>query len=106
MAKHVLRTNDGKKVVIDVEKDSCIFEDRRHNATRGVDLHAHKAKSGKNYFYLYRWSQWENEPTTVDLCTKEEAEAFLIERSTCGFVCDYEIETAAEYGIDILEETA
>jgi len=100
-----LKTPDAKKIVIDVAKDDCIYEDRRHNATRGTDLHAHKAQSGKTYFYFYCWSQWENEDTTVDLCTKDAAEKFLIERSTGGLISDDEIENATKHGIDLMEET-
>ena len=102
----VLQTDDGKKVVIDVLKDPCIYNDRRHDETRGNDLHAHKAKSGKTYFYFYRWSQWENEPIETELCTKQAAEEYLVQRSGCGWVSDDEIETAKEYGIDLMEETA
>ena len=101
----VLKTADNKKIVIDVNKDDCIYEDRRHNATRGVDLQAHKAKSGEIYFYLYRWSQWENEGAETDLCTKDEAEDFLVTRSANGLISEHEIEVAAQYGIDLLEET-
>ena len=101
-----LRTGDGKKIVIDVNKDTCIYEDRRQNATRGTDLHAHIAKSGNTYFYFYIWSQWENEDTEVELCTKSAAEDFLINRSTCGSVTDDEIEKAKDAGIDLMEETA
>jgi len=100
----VLKSDDGKKIVIDVNKDPCIYEDSRYNATRGLDLHAHKAESGKIFFYFYRWSQWENENTDVELCTKEYAEEFLINRS--GNITEDEIKVAKEYGIDLLEETA
>lgn len=100
----VLLTDDGKKVVIDVNSDPCIYEASRGNATRGIDLHVHKAQSGKVFFYFYRWSQWENEDTDVDLCTKEYAEEFLINHS--GNITEHEIETAKEYGIDLMEETA
>jgi hypothetical protein len=101
----VLKTTDNKKIVIDVDKDDCIYEDRRYNATRGVDLYAHKAKSEKVYLYMYRWSQWENEDVETELCTENEAADFLISRSANGLISEHEVELAAQYGIDLLEET-
>lgn len=102
----VLKTPEGKKIVIDVNNDDCIYTDPTNNNTRGTDLHAHEAKSGKTFFYFYRWSQWENESTRTELCDIRDAEAFLIQRSGEGLVTENEIETAKQYGIDLLEETA
>lgn len=101
-----IRTQDGKKVVIDIDNDPCMYEASGQNATRGTDLHAHKAKSGKVFFYFYRWSMWQSENADIDLCSKEEAEEFLIRRSTAGQIGEFEEENAKEYGIDLGEETA
>lgn len=78
-----LRTEDGKRVIVDIFKDECIY-DAPHNPpntgstyTRGTDLHAHVAKSGTTYYYLYHWSMWQGEDSErFELLTTGEAQDF------------------------------
>jgi len=115
MAKHVLRTQDGKKVVIEAAKDAKVYNapvnppNTGTRYTTGTDLLAHKARSGNMYFYFYRWSMWEGAEESFELIDKAEAEEFLTEMAGLGehaALTGREIETAKEYGIDIMEETA
>lgn len=115
MAKKVLRTQDGKKVVIDVSKDSKLYESPVNppntgtRYTTGTDLLAHKARSGNVYFYFYRWSMWQGDEDSFELIDKDTAEEFLIKRaglSGWAGLTEREIERAAEFGIDLMEETA
>ena len=115
MAKHVLRTQDGKKVVIDVSKDTKLYESPVNppntgtRYTRGTDLLAHKARSGNVYFYFYHWSMWQGEEDEFELVDRNTAEEFLVERaglSGWAGLDEHEIERAKEFGLDIMEETA
>ena len=115
MAKHVLRTQDGKKAVIDATKDAALYRapvnppNTGTRYTSGTDLLAHTARSGTVYFYLYRWSMWQGSEDSFELIDKETAEAFLTKKAgLAGWATldEREIETAKEYGFDILEETA
>lgn len=115
MAKHVLRTQDDKKVVIDVQKDVRLYNapvNPNNTGTRyttGTDLLVHKARSGKEYLYFYYWSMWQGDEDHFEVCSKETAEAFLVRKAgAAGWASldEHEIEIAKEYGIDVLEETA
>lgn len=116
MTKHVLRTQDDKKVVIDVQKDVTLYRSPVNppntgtRYTAGTDLLAHTARSGTVYFYFYRWSMWEGDENSFELIEdRNEVEAFLTHKAgLSGWVGldEHEIETAKEYGIDLLEETA
>lgn len=110
MAKYVLRTEDNKKAVIDVEEDTRLYSAPiMAGHTRGTDIYAHKAQSGAVYFYTHSWSRWQGEPDVFELISREEAEAMLIRLvGICGdaSITDEEIEQAKEFGFDLLEETA
>ena len=113
--KHVLRTQDDKKVVIDVEKDVKLYRSPVNppntgtRYTSGTDLLAHTARSGNVYFYFYNWSMWEGHEDSFELCSKDSAEKFLTRKaglSGWAGLDEHEIETAKKYGFDLLEETA
>jgi hypothetical protein len=76
----LLMTPDGKKVLVDDNQDECIYEDPTGTAYT-TDLHAHKARSGKVYFYSHSWSMWQGIGESYHLLTEGEAKAFLLERS-------------------------
>ena len=115
MAKHVLRTQDGKKVVIDVSKDVKLYSapvnppNTGTQYTAGTDLLAHKARSGHLYFYFYSWSMWQGSEDEFKLCSRADADDFLTRKAGLGgwaAIDEHEIEKAKELGFDVLEETA
>lgn len=115
MTKRVLKTPDGKRVVIDPSTDKKLYDSPANppntgsTYTRGTDLYAHKARSGTMYFYFSHWSMWESEEGSHQLVDKEEAENFLIEKAgNTGWdsLTEYEIEIAEECGFEILKENA
>lgn len=115
MSKYVLLTEEGKRVVIDPNDDSYLFESPRNPPntgtvyTRGTDLHVHKARSGKNYFYFYSWSMWQGEDSSLRLCSFDEAEKFLTEKAgNTGYdsMSESEMSDLEQYGFNLLEETA
>ncbi|MDD5510659.1 MAG: hypothetical protein PHI12_07615 [Dehalococcoidales bacterium] len=84
---HILMTPENKKVAINIDTDACLF-DAPHNPpntgtryTSGVDLYAHKARSGKLYFYTYSWSMWQGTESNFHLISDEEAKQFLLEKA-------------------------
>ncbi|MBN1892329.1 MAG: hypothetical protein JW780_06060 [Clostridiales bacterium] len=117
MSTYTLRTPDGKIVKIDPGEDVRLY-DAPHNPpntgtsyTRGTDLYAHKARSGKWYFYKYHWSMWQGEGSSYELISDDEAIDFLIDKagdsSYWGSLGEGEKEKAIEiFGRDIFEETA
>ena len=115
MAKNILRTQDGKKVVIDVSKDATLYRcpvnppGSGTSGFTGTDLLAHKARSGNVYFYFHHWSMWQGSVDSFSLIDRNAAEEFLIEKA--GISGQYglderEIEFAKEFGFDLMEETA
>lgn len=115
MTKHVLRTHDSKKVVIDVSKDVTLYSapvnppNTGTQYTSGTDLLTHTARSGNVYFYLYRWSMWQGSEDSFELIDKETAESFLTRKAGLtgwAAIDEHEITLAKEYGIDIMKETA
>lgn len=81
----VLKTPEGKKVVVDISHDNCLYESP-HNPpntgssyTRGTDLYAHKARSGTMYYYSYSWSMWQGEEAGYQLMTPDEMREALID---------------------------
>lgn len=115
MTKKVLRTQDGKKVVVDYSTDTKLYSapvnppNTGTTFTRGTDLLAHKARSGNIYFYTYSWSLWQSEQEEYQLISKKEAEDFLLDKLSKAYpeeMYEHEIETAREFGFDLLEETA
>lgn len=113
--KHVLLNENGERVVIDMKKDECLYSapvnppNTGTAFTRGTDLYAHKAQSGKVYFYANRWSLWQGEEGGIRLMTKEEAEEFLTEKLSltgCGALDEADAAKCEAYGLDLLTETA
>lgn len=110
----ILTTPEGKTVKVDAETDVQIYS-APHNPpdtgtayTAGTDLYAHRARSGKVYYYAETWSMWQGTETTYRLLTEEEAREFIIERAGGT---DYEragiyVDRAEKYFPGIFEETA
>jgi len=115
MTIKVLMTPDGKKVVINTEKDVCLYS-APHNPpntgttyTRGTDLYAHKARSGNIYYYYVHWSMWQGEQTSYELISREEAEKFLLKKASLGGwagLDEEDFELLKEHGFDLLQEDA
>jgi len=99
----ILMTPDGKKVVITPEKDVRLYN-APHNPpntgtsyTAGIDLYAHKARSGTVYFYTYHWSMWQGTESYYNLVTESQARDFILGKAsaTC-LVADGIYDSAAE----------
>lgn len=113
--KFAFQTSDGKRVVCDTDTDPQLY-DAPHNPpntgtryTRGTDLYAHAAKSGTVFFYAYSWSMWQGEESTAELWTQAQVEEFIVERMAGpehARPSSSELERLAEYGINVLDETA
>jgi len=113
MAK-ILKTPEGKVVRINTKTDVCLYN-APHNPpntgtsyTTGVDLYAHKARSGQIYFYKYAWSMWQGESSSTWLITKEAID-FVLDKMQGGYwdcPTNEEIETAKEYFGEFDKETA
>ena len=113
--KRVLITKEQKRVIVDIQTDSCLYKSPVNppntgtDYTRGTDLYAHRARSGNMYFYLRHWSLWQGEGSNLELISRDEAENFLLEKAgLSGFAAmeESEIEKAIELGFDLFEETA
>ena len=114
--RRVLMTQDDKKVVIDTKSDDCLYSSPVNppntgtTYTRGSNLYAHKARSGNIYFYFHHWSMWQGSEDSYCLCTKQEAEEFLLEKlgnSGWDSLEESEAEQAEkDYGFELLTETA
>jgi hypothetical protein len=111
----ILRTPEGKKVAIAPNNDTCLFS-APHNPpdtgtayTSGTDLYAHKARSGKVYFYSYCWSMWQGTESYYNLLTESEAKEFLLGKAEgTGYngLSNCEVERAEEYFPGIFDEDA
>jgi hypothetical protein len=113
--KKVLLTEEGKKVVIDTKQDARLYESPQNppntgtRYTRGTNLYCHETKNKNKYFYFYSWSMWQGEGGEIVLCSKKEAEDFLIEKAgNVGWdsLDDTEYEYLEKYGFNLLEENA
>ena len=82
--EYTLRTDDNKIVTINPTEDVQLYDAPRNppntgtEYTRGTDLYAHKARSGKWYFYFDSWSMWQGEDGGYRLLGEQEAINFLI----------------------------
>jgi len=113
---HILLTDDGKRVSVNMSSDLCLFDSPRNppntgtTFTRGTDLYAHKTRKGNWYYYTYTWSMWQGESSYTHLLDKAEAIEFLQEKATLdghGSLSDSEIARAVEhFGEDIFQENA
>jgi hypothetical protein len=110
-----LKTPDGRTVVVDTKADEALYTapcnppNTGTRYTRGKDLYAHKARSGKTYFYFRAWSLWQGEEDRVWLCSKEQAQEFLADKTaTSGWeqLSEEEAEDLKRYGFQLYEETA
>jgi hypothetical protein len=111
----VLKTPEGKKVVVNIQTDNCLYE-APHNPpntgttyTRGTDYYAHKARSGTMYFYSYSWSMWQGEEQRYQLMTDEEMREALIDAaglSGPARMSDGEKEDIENYFPGIFDEDA
>ena len=108
-------TPEGKKVVVNLKIDNCLYESPRNppnsgsRYTSGVDLYAHKARSGTVYFYSYSWSMWQGVESEYNLMTPEEMKAALVDRAGEAGEAQMgggEMETAEEYFPGIFDEDA
>lgn len=111
----VLMTPEGKRVIVDRDRDMCLLRAPRNppntgtRYTTGIDLYAHKSRSGKWYFYRYRWSMWQGDEDSFELISEEEAKAIFISRMGGSYwvrPTDAEIRRALEFWPDLLQEDA
>lgn len=112
---HVLITGDGKKVVVNMDRDICLFDAPENppntgtKYTSGTDLYAHKARSGNVYFYTYAWSMWQGVESRIELVDEGKARAFLLRcagNSGWDVLSESERKRAQEYFPNIFEEDA
>ena len=111
----VLKTPEGKKVVVSIKEDNCLYESPNNppntgsSYTRGTDLYAHKARSGTMYYYSYSWSMWQGEEASYQLMTPDEMREALIGAagySGPGRMSDGEREDILNYFPGIFDEDA
>lgn len=112
----ILLTEEGKRVQIDPTQDTELYDSPQNppdtgiEFTRGVDLYAHKARSGKWYFYFRHWSMWQGEAEEIYLINKDEAIGFLQQKAAASGpaeISEKEMRRAVEIlGEDIFSETA
>jgi hypothetical protein len=111
----VLKTPEGKKVVVDISHDECLYESP-HNPpntgtryTSGVDLYAHKARSGAMYFYSHSWSMWQGTEAEYFLMTDDEMKSALLDHASDagpGSITDNERERIEKHFPGIFDEDA
>jgi len=113
--KIVLKTPEGKNVVVDISIDTRIYESPCNppntgtRFTTGTDLYSHVARSGKEYFYFYNWSMWQGTEPEYCLTTREDAYTFLVNTAGEGgyaYPTEDELSTMKEHDFDIFEEDA
>lgn len=111
----ILMTPEGKRVKIEPVEDVKLYDAPNNPPntgtayTRGIDLYAHRARSGQWYFYKYRWTLWQGEESGYTLIDEDEAKTFILEKAGLdghGALSDSEQERAASIWPDIFEETA
>lgn len=111
----VLKTPEGKKVVVNRSHDEKVYE-APHNPPNtgtkyisGTDLYVHEAGSGKRYYYSYYWSLLQGEEPEYTLLTEKEVKEILIAhagKEGYGGLKDCDVETAECYFPDIFDEDA
>lgn len=113
--RKVKLNDEGKKVILNTEKDQPLYlapfnpPNTGIAYTRGTDLYHHKAQSGDDYFYFKHWSMWLGEKDSLELCSREEAEDFLIHKASLdgrGALDIDELEQLECLGFNLLEEDA
>ena len=111
----VLKTPDGKKVVVDISHDECLYSSP-HNPpntgtryTAGTDLYAHRARSGTTYYYSPFWSMWQGTEAEFNLLTSDEMKELLVNHASDagpGSMSTNEIATAEKHFPGIFDEDA
>jgi len=87
---HVLKTPDGKKVVVNRQTDECLFKAARNPPntgtayTTGEDLYRHVSRKGNVYYYTFSWSMWAGSTDSYELITEEQAKLFLLNHMIRG----------------------
>jgi len=108
-------TPEGKKVAINIMTDTAVYSAPQNppttgnHYTSGNDLYAHKARSGRVYFYTYFWSMWHGTESQYDLLTEDEARQFLLQKAQGSgheVLSRGEVEQAEEYFPGIFDENA
>ncbi|MBO3801786.1 MAG: hypothetical protein JTT12_05660 [Candidatus Brockarchaeota archaeon] len=108
MTKHIFRTEDQKKIVLDPDQDISVYEEDRAFKERGTDLYLHITKKNNKVFYLLHWTTNEHEPDRIEIVTEEEARTFFELKTQIvgfGYPTDKEIQYAQELWHDLFEET-
>lgn len=84
----ILKTPEGRKVIVDILHDECLYESP-HNSpntgtrcTSGTDLYIHKARSGTLYYYSHTWSILPGNVDEFCLVTADEMKSALIDRAS------------------------
>jgi len=113
MVIKILMTPENKKVQIDTKKDTCLYSAPQDispwDTTTGVDLYAHKARSGKTYFYKHYWSMWAGDSDRYELVDEDEARKFLLQKAALSWpfgLNDKEWARAQEFFPGIFDEDA
>ena len=110
----VLKTPDGKKVVVNRNTDECLYRAPQNvnigvDTTRGTDLYRHVSRKGNVYYYFYHWSMWQGETCVYTLIDEEEAKEFLLKLASKPYpvgLGDGERKRAEELFPDIFVEDA
>jgi len=109
----VLKTPDGKKVVLNSSTDECLYRAPQNvngiDTTRGTDLYRHVSRKGNVYYYFYHWSMWQGESCDYQLISEEKAKEFLLENAGFSYpwgLSDRERKRAEELFPGIFEEDA
>ena len=92
----VLKTPDGDEVVVSINSDVRLYEDPVRLA--GIDIYAHKTRSGTMYYYTHSWSKVQ--PAEYSLLTADDVRNRLIDLATLsgeGRLTDNEMKTAEHY---------
>ena len=71
-------TVDGKRAILDTEKDKEIISTWTNRATRWTNLYVHQTKSGNGVLYLEYNTRWQGESNSIDT-DKSEIKEFLID---------------------------
>jgi hypothetical protein len=71
----LLKTKDGKKVTVNMQKDINLYSSYITNSgqTMGWSLYYHKP-----YFYEFHWDMWHHNSNRLELVSEKEAKDFVI----------------------------
>ena len=71
---------NGKKITLDTENDTQIFNDWQVDDTRWNMVYTHKCNDGRVMYYTVYNTQWENEHDRIEVISKEEFIAYVEDR--------------------------